>query len=311
MLAVRVGEARVQIGERFSVSFQRTLRIPDDGKVYPLPPGLGPFPVYPANQYGLHNPPQFADYASVLIPLYRLEALWLGFEGAEWKPNAVQVAAGGINALSGEDFKPKLKHKPQNYLVCPDQPWLDGVITGKGVIRQFVATPLGQGHSLEGQLTGHENTGGLQIVAFEPKAGRFPDAAPPKPDRALPEAMFFAPMGAGAGGQMKQKIYPDAYGLRVWDQGNWGGVFVHLVDVGQFEALTGHKPPPSPISAQTYTEHGFPWFDLYDEHLGTLEAAPKLKKVKPLQQLEGSQEEGLELKPGQIQKLKHGRLPKA
>ena len=27
------------------VTFQRTLRIPDDGKTYPLPPGLGAFPV--------------------------------------------------------------------------------------------------------------------------------------------------------------------------------------------------------------------------------------------------------------------------
>jgi len=29
--------------------------------------------------------------------------------------------------------------------------------------------------------------------------------------------------------------------------------------------LTGRKPPLTPISAQTYIERGFPWFDLYDE----------------------------------------------
>ena len=28
---------------QFSLSFQRTLRIPDDGRDYPLPPGLGRF----------------------------------------------------------------------------------------------------------------------------------------------------------------------------------------------------------------------------------------------------------------------------
>ncbi|HYO00567.1 MAG TPA: hypothetical protein VET27_01165 [Mycobacterium sp.] len=29
------------------VSFQRTLRVPDDGKQYGLPPGLGSFPPHP------------------------------------------------------------------------------------------------------------------------------------------------------------------------------------------------------------------------------------------------------------------------
>ena len=30
---------------RTSIEFERTLRIPDDGKHYPLPPGLGAFPL--------------------------------------------------------------------------------------------------------------------------------------------------------------------------------------------------------------------------------------------------------------------------
>lgn len=30
---------------RFTVSFQRTLRVPDDGRDYPLPAGLGRFPI--------------------------------------------------------------------------------------------------------------------------------------------------------------------------------------------------------------------------------------------------------------------------
>lgn len=39
---------RIPLGEHVSVTLQRTLRIPDDGSDYPLPPGLGAFPVYPA-----------------------------------------------------------------------------------------------------------------------------------------------------------------------------------------------------------------------------------------------------------------------
>jgi hypothetical protein len=50
-LGVTVYPECVQIGERFSVSFQRTLRIPEDGQDYPLPPGLDPFPVHRVEDY--------------------------------------------------------------------------------------------------------------------------------------------------------------------------------------------------------------------------------------------------------------------
>ena len=32
-------------GEHLAISFERTLRIPNDGRKYPLPPGLGLFPI--------------------------------------------------------------------------------------------------------------------------------------------------------------------------------------------------------------------------------------------------------------------------
>ena len=44
MVVVNVAESTVSVGERFSPSFQCTLRVPDDGRDYPLPPGLGPLP---------------------------------------------------------------------------------------------------------------------------------------------------------------------------------------------------------------------------------------------------------------------------
>jgi hypothetical protein len=44
-------------------------------------------------------------------------------------------------------------------MVSPEQPWLDGFAIEKGVIRQFVAMPLGDGYSVEEQVTGdHLNT---------------------------------------------------------------------------------------------------------------------------------------------------------
>ena len=65
-------------------------------------------------------------------------------------------------------------------MVCPPQPWLDGINAGENYIRQFVAMPLGEGYAVEGQITGDEVWGGIQISVFEPKPGRFPDVPPEK-----------------------------------------------------------------------------------------------------------------------------------
>ncbi len=101
MLDIVADHDRVQFGERVSVSFQRTLRVPDDGGTYPLPPGLGAFPVRRVEDYVDRLPELCRETGGVFVPMYQREALWLGFEAAWWKPNAVKVGLGMINALTG------------------------------------------------------------------------------------------------------------------------------------------------------------------------------------------------------------------
>lgn len=272
MLQTRIEEFDIQVGERFRVTFQRTLRLPDDGREYPLPPGLGAFPVHRAADFP-KVPEEWRRNGDAFIPLYQREALWLGFNAASWKPNAVQVGVGNINAVSGGKWKESLTAKPQDYLVCPEQPWLDGINVGEGRVRQFIAMPVGSGYTVESQMGVEEEAGGLRITVYEPVAGRFPDQPPPRPPRPIGVmAMAAPPMGIAAGGTMKQKIYPDQYGIETWDQENRGSVFVHIVDSETYRELTGRDAPPSPVSAKTYTEYGLPWFELYDEEKGTLEA---------------------------------------
>ena len=86
-------------------------------------------------------------------------------------PFAVKVATGKICAITGEAWVDHLNRDPQDYVVVPEQPWLDGYCVEKGVIRQFVAMPLGEGYSAEEQLTGAALHGGLQIVAYPMKTG--------------------------------------------------------------------------------------------------------------------------------------------
>jgi hypothetical protein len=317
MLRVAIDINRVDIGERFSVSFQRTLRIPDDGKVYPLPPGLGAFPIHRVEDYSDRIPETWHARGGVFIPMYQREALWLGFRAAPWKPNAAKVAVGKVNAISGEEWTEKLHDDPQDYIVCPEQPWLDGINAGDGFIRQFVAMPLGLGYTVEAQVTGKEESGGIQILVYEPKPGRFPDQPPPERDRALhrlsmPSAVN--EMGLGAGGKMRQKIYPDPYGIDVWDQNNFGHIFVHIINSEQYRNLTGLDPPPTPITAKTYTEFGLPWFDLYDEAKGDITASKKLTQVRTISEKDvekgdssGKTDTSVNISKSQIKKLRHSK----
>jgi hypothetical protein len=297
MLQVELREDRIHVGERFSVGFQRTLRIPDDGRVYPLPPGLGAFPVHRVEDYAGRVPASWRESGGYFISLYQREALWMGFSGALWKPNAVKIGVGNINAVSGKPWDQELHDDPQDYLVCPQQPWLDGINAGDGFIRQFIAMPLGSGYTVEGQLTGAEEFGGIQVLVYEPKPGRFPDAPPPR-DATEPTATHSPvtgpppdEMGLAAGGMIRQKIYPDQYGLPTWDRERCETSLVYIVNSEQYARLTGRKPPLTPISAQTYIERGFPWFDLYDEAEGDVARPGELAGVKSIREIDS--EKGL------------------
>ena len=319
MLPVTTAQDSIRIGSRFSVNFQRTLRIPDDGAAYPLPPGLGRFPICRVEDYADTVPESWRAHGGVFIPMYQREALWLSFSAQSWHPVAVKVAAGKINALSGKPWRKKLARSKQDYLVCPDQSWLDGFNAGHGFIRQFVAMPLGQGYTAEGQLTGKEDVGGLQICVFEPKPGRFPDE-PPRVDEPIPAMACLtcdsAPveMGLAAGGRMRQEIYPDRYGIETWDESRMGRVFVHIVNSETYRAITGRRAPSTPISARTYTEYGLPWFDLYGGGRGDLDPSGELAGLKSVNEIDvvkdpsGAEQEQVHIPSSQVVGLTAGGL---
>jgi len=285
---------------RLHIGFERTLRLPDDGRQHPLPPGLGALPSRRVGELRGRAPAGW-EADDLVLPLHDREALFLVFSGAAWKPSAVRVGAGGIDAVSGEAWDDRLRSDPQNYLVCPPQPWLDGINSGEGSIRQFVAVPLGRGHTIEAQVTGEEKVGGLQVLVFEPKPGRFPGEAPPEePESELVlesmglESVGFAAggpaeMGLGAGGTMRQKIYPDPYGIDTWEAEPTAALRVRLVHARDWEALTGEPAPPTPITAELAAALGLPWFELDDADLGDVAPAPALARVRSIQQMEGGQ----------------------
>jgi hypothetical protein len=274
---VRLSADRIHAGERFSFTLQRTVRVPLSETRFPLPPGLGAFPIRPLSMTDFKTPLGIV-YAA---PTHEREALWLSFEAADWKPNAVQVGIGGINAVSGQPWEDFLSDLPQNYIVCPPQPWLDGVNTGTATVRQFVATRHGRGRTVAEQLKSSSVFFGLQVRVFEPLPGVFPDERPLRSGR--PSRAYSMPqMGVAAGGEILQRIYPDPHGLHTWDTGSFAEIGILLLSPGQWQELTGEAAPPSPVDAAVYAKLGLPWFELDDDTEEDLPGAERLASVRPI-----------------------------
>lgn len=114
--------------------------------------------------------------------------MWIRFGCAHSYMTKIYV--GGINAISGEpaaeDVASRLRRRTklaaahgnyedvtsalQDYIIIPDQLWLDGIANAAGTVRQFVAMPFDSGYSVESQMTGHDSLGGIQfeITPYKP-----------------------------------------------------------------------------------------------------------------------------------------------
>lgn len=197
----------------FSINFVRTLRIPDDGKRYPLPSGHGYFPIKRVDDYKDKVPAKWLEHGGVFLPMWQREAMWLSFGGRT--PHALKIAAGRVNAVSGDTWEDDKLHArsgepKQDYVVSPPQPWLDGFNIGDGMIRQFVAMPLGMGYTVEGQVTGKETHGGLQIQVYPAKEGKFPTLAPQYTRGGGVWASMGASMTKGVGGSSAGVLYANS-----------------------------------------------------------------------------------------------------
>lgn len=178
---------------KLDISFKRTIRVPDDRKTHNLPPGLGEFPIFNIAKFSKTLPLDTVEKGGVFIAMYRMhsphppppvcgfgilanlfsserEAMWIDFYTRNLF--AIKVYLGGVNGISGEPMVPNmatyLKQKnnvlrKQDYITVPAQPWLDGIASSPGLVKQFVAMPYGSGYSVEHQITGMETVGGLQF----------------------------------------------------------------------------------------------------------------------------------------------------
>lgn len=203
-----------------------------------------------------------------------MEAMWINFASRKGKKFAIRPFIGGVNGISGESTIGNLGlvlqrmnslGPRQDYLVLPEQDWLDGIAVSPGVVRQFVATemvstrrdpatsrepgsskrqrgpphsrfgvgssrandtePLGA--SIEWQVTGRDEVGGIQLQIIPTYdvgniyAGTHEHVCPDPATKALKSCFGNAPKDALAFDAMKT---PEELGLRI------GSIF-HIKDM--------------------------------------------------------------------------------
>ncbi|XP_014558657.1 hypothetical protein COCVIDRAFT_24905 [Bipolaris victoriae FI3] len=150
----------------FCVTFERTVRIPDDNKLHHLPSSLGRYELFSVDAYSKRLPQKVKEAGGVFFSMWQREAMWLNFQQGSHK-YAVRIFVGHVNAITGQEMQKELDKKDQSklqdYVVIPGQKWLDGICVAPGIVRQFVAMPLGSGYTVEGQKTSEEKHGGLQL----------------------------------------------------------------------------------------------------------------------------------------------------
>jgi tetratricopeptide (TPR) repeat protein len=301
---------RLRVGRFFSLTFRRTLRVPEDGKDYPLPPGFkDPFPIFRVQDYAEKVPRHWLEEGGFFIPMHQRKAMFLEFSGFKWHPAAAKIAVGNINAVTGEEFSNAIRPHKQDYLVIPDQKWLDGINSLSGRVRQFIAMPLGKGYTVEEQVTDEARFGGIQIGVYSAREGLFPDEDPQAVERRLKElaarekvrerlkGVQFQPsvgprgpeedfeMGLAAGGSIRQQIFEDQYGYQTWDEESLVRLTIRIVDTVTFKRITGREAPPTPVSAEHYTKAGLPWFH-YVEHAPALTPSGILARIRGVRQID-------------------------
>src|SRR5688572_27076417 len=93
-LEVSLAGDRLRIGP-LTITFHRTLRIPDNDRTYPLPPSLGVFPLRRVADFADTVPSSWLQHGGVFLPMFQREAMWMGFGSQrQHKPSALKVGVG-------------------------------------------------------------------------------------------------------------------------------------------------------------------------------------------------------------------------
>ncbi len=244
---------------KLMVEFQRTLRIPDGEREFPLLPGLGRFPLFPVQDLVAQGKAPWLEQVEAMLPMYQSEAMWLSFQPSysvaheTFYPFAVKVSAGRRDAVTGRTWSPALHRNPQDYLVLSQQSWLGGFSNGHGTVHQFVAVPFGN-KEIGGDSQHNGNQGRLQIEVFPLARRAFDLYFPSDAWKAHLPADTDRPTGNGNEPRdphselEPQRLNAHSFRHEDWDRETRARYSLHLANSLQWCSMTGSPPPSPPLS---------------------------------------------------------------
>ncbi len=84
-----------------------------------------------------------------------------------------------------------------------------------------------------------------------------------------------AAIGIAAGGYICQTIVADTHIPNIW-QPDCSTIFnVQIVNSEHFRNITGQLPPSTPITAEAYAAHGYPYYKIFNEKPSSVQGAFK------------------------------------
>jgi len=263
--------AKSNVPASVTVDVIRTLRLPNDGKIYHHPPGFGRFPLSSVDEHRV--PASWQRRGGVMLPLGDTESLFFDFQGEY--PVAIKVTAGGRNIVSGRPWTPGLEWAPQDYLV---QTVSAGFVAGFGLCRQF--EPLRD-------VTSLEVLGGFLIEVFPVKRhvafdGRLKSALPtnlykritsPKPSTRTPELPTYftntkhePKARVSQGGLYRQAITPDPRHINDYDFDEAVRCFVQPVDLDAWQTYTNMNPTKPVAFTDFRGDYVIRWVEASDSY---------------------------------------------
>ena len=102
-------------------------------------------------------------------------------------------------------------------------------------------------------------------------------------------------LGIAPGGLIRQTIVADPYSPDSWEPERSISFNVQMLNSELFHQVTGQAPPPTPITAQTYADHGLPFFKLYEEKSGIEGDFKGVKSVKAMDNAKDTTKDGQSL----------------
>lgn len=195
--------------------------------------------------------------------------MWVNFQSRNNKKFAIRPFLGGVNGISGEALNGNMASllrrmnslaPKQDYIVLPEQNWLDGIATSPGIVKQFVATKMAPPHretnqkstgkaksdgntssvpkseddkdvqigaTVEWQVTGQDTVGGIQLQVIpsfnveDMRAGSMKDVCNIRGDKCMSSYLYPVPHGARNFDVFKS---PKEEGLQVGD-------LIHIKDM--------------------------------------------------------------------------------